>query len=334
MTRKKNYAFATIDNETIEATKGNEGAFMQAVTVEVDGALNQLARDLSIASHRTGTGSRGQINATPNTVLTLKDANDIVNYELGQTIVASATDGTGTVKTASSIVAIDRVIGTITFADDVGAFGGGNAWATNDYLFIDGDYASVIEGFQSFVPYNDRAAKLAASFYGVVRSADATRLGGLYFDGTPYNMEEALIKAAALATREGAEPDYIFMNTDDVAKLTLILGSKVQRTQVSTEIKEGSAVKAVIGFEGLMLSTSNGSVKILGDRDVPAGYAHMAQMNTWKFGSIGPMVRLFEGDGLKGLRSTDEDAIEFRAFSYSNLMCRAPGRNMTIKLPA
>jgi hypothetical protein len=40
LTRVKDYSIATIDNETLEASKGNANAFMEAATTEVDGAIN------------------------------------------------------------------------------------------------------------------------------------------------------------------------------------------------------------------------------------------------------------------------------------------------------
>src|SRR5690349_10011273 len=38
LTRVKDYSIASIDNETLEASQGDQNAFLQAATVEIDGA--------------------------------------------------------------------------------------------------------------------------------------------------------------------------------------------------------------------------------------------------------------------------------------------------------
>src|SRR5580692_5162547 len=46
MTRTKDYAIATIDGETMKASKGDANAFMDAAVTEIDGAINSLTRSL------------------------------------------------------------------------------------------------------------------------------------------------------------------------------------------------------------------------------------------------------------------------------------------------
>jgi hypothetical protein len=61
LTRARDYSLASIDNETLEASKGNANAFLEAATVEIDGAIHSAARSLSIAMYGSGSGSIGQI---------------------------------------------------------------------------------------------------------------------------------------------------------------------------------------------------------------------------------------------------------------------------------
>ena len=65
LTRVKDYSIATIDNETLEASKGNQNAFMEAATTEIDGAINSLTRSLAVAQFRGSDGSIGQVSAEP-----------------------------------------------------------------------------------------------------------------------------------------------------------------------------------------------------------------------------------------------------------------------------
>jgi hypothetical protein len=101
---------------------------------------------------------------------------------------------------------------------------------------------------------------------------------------------------------------------------------------MSSEIKENGIVRGVVGFNALEVYYSAGAVKIVADRAVPRGSVCAMQLDTWKLCSIGSLVRLFDGDGLRILRSYNSDSITFRAFSYSNLYCTGPGKNAIIKI--
>lgn len=334
LTRKSNYSLASLSNEVMLASASNEGAFLEAASLQINGAIKSLARDLAIKAFRGTSGSRGQVNSisvSTNTTVTLKQAFDIVNFEVGQVIYVSTADGGGSLKANyGPIQSIDRVAGTFVITGDMGS---GTTWAANDYLFVGGDYDASISGIEDWIPVGNRAARLAASYYGVTRSTDATRLGGLSitaYTGNP--IEEALIDSANLLAREGGQPDYCFMNHYNMSALIKALGSKVQRVQVSAEIREGGKSMGVVGFDAIEVYYAGGSFKVIGDRNAPVGYANLMQMDTWKLASLGKAVRLFEGDGLKMLRSSTSDALDIRTFSYANLGSTAPGLNAIVTL--
>lgn len=327
LTRKKDYSMASVDNETVMATKNDNGAFMQAWSTEVDGALHSLGRSVASSLFRAGTGAIGAVANTSyaTTTLTLTDPETVANFEVGMVIVTSTANGGGSVKSGTlTITGVDRGAGTITTGANLST--GIATIATNDYIFCAGDYDAKISGFDAWVPYDDRSTRLAASFYGVTRSSDASRLGGLYYDGTGMPIEEALISALALAGREGASTDYAFFNNTDFGNLKKSLGSKV----IYTDIKAGS--NAQIGFRGIVVSGDKGDVTCLADPNQMPGRVAMVQLETWKLMSLGKPVSLFEGDGLKMLRNSTTDSMDLQCFSYANLACRAPGWNLHLKL--
>lgn len=328
LTRNSDYSLASLSNEALEASQSNEGAFLEASKLTFDSALRSLARSRSIQLFRSGTGSRGVIKAatTPATTVELQTPDDVVNFEVGQKLNASTADGGGSVKTTKpTITAIDRITGILTVSPTVNA-----DWAAGDYIFADGDYDNALSGLDAWVPYSNRSAKLAATFFNVVRSSDATRLGGLYYNGSGSNTEEALIDGLNLAYRESAEIDYVFMNPMDISNLIKLLGSKVQRVQVSAEISENGKQMAVVGFDGIEVYYAGGKAKVIGDRNCMKGKAFGLTLSTWKLCSLGKAVRLFEADGLKMLRSSNADALDIRCFSYAQLGCTAPGMNIQI----
>ncbi len=63
LTRVRNYAIASIGNETLEASVGNANAFMEAASSEIDGALRSLTQDLAGNLYRDQRGVRGNIRA-------------------------------------------------------------------------------------------------------------------------------------------------------------------------------------------------------------------------------------------------------------------------------
>jgi hypothetical protein len=50
LTRKRDYALATIDNETREAAGNDKGAFVDALTIEVDPAIQSITMSLPARS--------------------------------------------------------------------------------------------------------------------------------------------------------------------------------------------------------------------------------------------------------------------------------------------
>ena len=204
--RQQDYSLASINNQVLEASKGNANAFMEAATTEIDGAIASASRSLAIGLFGDGSGAIGQVlsgTGTAATSLTLKQIDDVTNFEVGMTIQFNATktgDSTTLVPaggtTGSVVSAVNRDTGVITMASVV--------TTTNDYIYQLGDYDAKIKGLGAWVP---ESAPTSALFFNVNRSLDATRLGGIRFDGQSLPLEEALIGAASRCAREGGKPD-------------------------------------------------------------------------------------------------------------------------------
>lgn len=322
LTRSKDYSLASIDNETLEASKGNANAFLEAATVEIDGAIHSAARSLAIALYGSGSGSIGQVAnssfATP--ILQLSDPESVTNFEVGQEIVASATDGTGTVRSGRLlVVGVDRDLGTVTMSGNLSA--GIAAIAQNDFLFVEGDYALKVKGLLAWLP---STAPTSTAFFGVDRTSDVTRLAGVRFDGSSMPIEEALIGAAARVAREGGKPDYCFMSYSKYADLEKALGSKVQYIDMK--------VNPEIAFRGISINGPRGPIKIVPDLNCPNDRCFMLQMNVWKLYSLGKAPKILDTDGLKMLRDSNADSVEVRVGYYAQLGSRAPGWNANVRL--
>jgi len=321
LVRARDYSLASIDNETIEASKGNSNAFMEALTMEVDNAIHSATRALARDVFGSGSGSIGSVaNSALNvTTIQLNEPEDVVNFEVGMKLVLSATNGGGTVKAGVlTIVAVDRSNGTVTVDQNIST--GVATAAQNDFIFPIGDYDQRLAGLSAWIP---AAAPSSAAFFGVNRTVDVSRLAGQRLDVSAKPLEEGLIDGAALVHREGGTLTHYFMNHESYADLEKALGSKVQ--YVDQEI-------ASIAFRGIRLSTTKGFVTVMADHNCPAGRAFGVHMPTWKLYSLGKAIKILQTDGLKMLRESTADAVEVRVGGYRQLGSRAPGYNINLKI--
>ena len=319
--RVKDYSIAQFSNEVMMASKGNSYAFLEAAKLQMDGAIQSLSNTHAVDMYRSGSGVRGRIASGQATdTITLSNPEDVVNFEVGMTLQLSTANGGGSVKSGTVVlVGVDRSAGTLT-ASAAWTTGIATA-AANDYIFVQGDYDAKCSGFEAWVP---QTAPGATAFFGVNRTADITRLGGLRKDISAQPIEEGLIDGARTVAREGGNPDVCFMSFNRYAQLEKALGSKVQYVDVMAN--------ANIGFRGLLIQGPKAPIKVIPDRNCPDDRAFMLQMDTWKIYSLGKLCQMVNGDGNSILRMSSEDAYQVRFASYFNIGCRAPGWNINLKL--
>ena len=314
LTRVSDYSLASIQNETIEASKGNANAFMEAATVEIDGAIESATRSLAIALYGDGSGQIGVVGSlatttASNDTVTLATIDDITNFEVGMQL------NFGTATANKEISTINRDTGVILLTAASGA-------TATEAIYVDGDKDGKVSGLGAWLPSS--APSTSDSFFGVNRSSDATRLGGIRFDGSSLPLEEALIGAASRVAREGGKPDVCFMNYSNFADLEKALGSKVSYVDVKASPE--------IGFRGILIHGPRGPIKVIPDQNCPKNVAFMLQMDVWKLYSLGKAPKILDSDGLKFLRDSSADSVEVRVGYYAQLGCRGPGYNVRIAL--
>ena len=328
LTRATDYSIATLDNQTMLASKTDKMAFLEAAKLVVDGAIQVITNSLAASLFRTGTGSIGQINASglSTGIITLMNAGDVVNFELNQTLNCSngTTDGNAVRAAKGYVIAIDRTAGTVTVASS--ALGGTaatpSAWAASEYLCVDGDLNAKIKGLGAWLP---TTAPTSTTFFGVDRSVDVVRLGGVRYDGSGQDIPEALIDASMLVAREGGTPDHCLVSFASYAALEKALGAKVQYVDLNGP--------AGVSFKGIRIHGANTEIKVVPDRSCPAKTAFLVQMDTWKLRSLGDAPQILRyGDGLEMLRVYNADSSELRCAYYAQLACNAPGWNANVSL--
>ena len=334
ITRVKNYAMYTIEQELLLAASGDRASFVKGLTQLVDGTLQTLKNDFGRDVFGSGLGELGQLTSIAGSgdpyTWTVGEA--ITQIEVGMEIVVS----TGSTKTADLrnsgggvvVTRVNRSAGTFQTASNP------DSAAANDWLFIKGDRpvlstAAVqmgsrlkIAGMEAWNPVTSPSA--SESFFGVDRSVDATRLAGQRLDISSLQPEEGMITALAALAREDSEPSHIFTSFNDEKNLKLALGSRVdaEYTQVGD-----------IGFESIRLRGPNGTVRVYADRNAPVGYARLLQLDTWELKHLGDLVNKGDAAGDGGMaREYQADRFEGRMSFYGNVLCYAPHKNMVCTL--
>jgi hypothetical protein len=342
----EDYQLVTITNLLMEQTKTNAGAFVDAAKLQMDGGFRNITNNIAFELFGDGTATRGVSSSasTQNgvvaggTVLPLTNAQQIVAFEVGMLLVASAAPGAAPSTDTVLVTAVDRANGIVTGTASAASLSANWAIGTGSaYLTIAGDLPAAgaantgsflaLSGLAAWIPTATPASN--DSFWGVNRSADPTRLAGLRYNAQSQTIEEGMTNALAFLNREGGKPDLAIMDFASYAALVNALGAKVQYVQVNHDEVE-------VAFEGITFQSAYGRVTVLADRSCPPQTCYLLTMATWKLRSLGkvPHILTYGMEGLEGLRVGNADALEIRIGYYGNLICSAPGWNCVVQLSA
>jgi len=297
----QDYQLVTITNLLMEQTKTNAGAFVDAAKLQMDGGFRNATNNIAFELFGDGSGSRGAIASGTNPSgnnynITLSNSQQVVNFEVGMTLV-NFTYSAGTVSaissTTASIVSVDRTNGIL----GVAASGSDSSWTSaGKNLGINGDIVSgavatgtalCLSGLAAWIPTSAPAsiANGGTAFWNVDRGLDPTRLAGLRYNASSQTIEEGITNALALTNREGGKPDLCIMDFASYAALVNALGAKVQYVQVNHDEVE-------VAFEGITFQSAYGRITVLADRSCPPQTAYMLTMSTWKLRSLGKVPHI------------------------------------------
>ncbi len=343
----QDYQLVTITNLLMEQTKSNAGAFVDEASRTLDNGFRNISNNMAFELFAGGTATRGQISSvaptysSPTLSFTLANPQDVVQFEVGMTLQASATDGgaalqntPGTID-AIQLTSVNRNTGALAGTVVQGA--PNTSWIAASYLQVLGDIgmggSSTIagmlglSGLAAWVPSSDPGS--TDNFWGVNRSAEPTRLGGLRYNAATQSISEGITNALAFGNREGASFDLIVLDFVSYSTLINELGAKVQYVQLEHDEVE-------VAFEAIHFHSAYGKIPVLADRSCQAQTAWCLTTDTWKLRTLGkaPHILTYGMEGLEGLRVGTADALEIRIAYYGNLICSAPGYNMRVSLSA
>lgn len=344
-----NYQYTTLASQVVLQTKGNRNAFVEAVTIEMDGCLDNLGRDMGGAVYGDGSGIRGTVGASTvlaSSTLVLAIADQSLQFEVGMQLDLCPA-GTQTPRAYGSaghglyVIGVNRVLGTLTIGSTpnpqtatpvniTDAVNGIPTAALGDGIFAVGDENAKITGLAGWLPYGGPSA---TPFFNVVRTVDPTRLAGQSLDGSALQIEEAFIQGTSNVAKQGGgmgrnQVSHFFIPFNKYAQL---LKSQAARTIIDVAIGEGE--EPDVSFPGVELMTAQGPVQVLPDNNCAPNRMYGLDLDTWNFLHVGPdPVSLFNLDGLDMLRTAAADGLEIRFYSFGAMVCTKPGSNIVINV--
>jgi hypothetical protein len=317
VTRKKDYAAADLDGETILASKNDKGAIARSLKVQVDGAMYTINRSIALGVFGNGGGARGKGDGAwtiTGASFTLLEPKDVVNFEVGYVLEFASTDGTSGSKRVGTVTvtAVDRATGVITTSSaDISADVA--SVANTDYIFRQGDFGAAPTGFRGWCPDSTPSA---TAFFGVDRTVDPVRLGGQRYTAASTLLEEDLIDFCSQATTNGADFDYCSMNPMRVAQLSKNAYSKVW---LQTDVK-------TVGMNVLKVQAGPSTLHIIPDPNCPYARSYLFERDAIEVACLDEIPHFITDDSLKFLRSSSADTIEFRLRALWNMIVHEPNK--------
>lgn len=316
-----------IADKLIKASRNNLGAFFEAKTEEIDNLYEQgsdvLSQALWVGNGGIPIGRRASASTN---VITLTNASDTFNFEVGMTVVASDATGEGgsdALRSGSTTVAsVQREAGTVTLTSAAGI----TSFADNDYLFRLGTFAgntsvSIFQGVSAFV----YSSSSPPTLFGMTRTSDPQRLAGCRVSATDVTGLSIGQRIELLGTRMSGRYKVPmgglvgYLNPEDWTRLSIELRSKGIQNMADKDAK--------LGFMGLSVVAGGNTIECYADPFVPQGTAFVLKESTWKLWSMGDLFAPLNGDGLTMLRKAASNNYEYRLIGYPGLVTRAPGWN-------
>ena len=318
---------ARISGLTLESSMTSKQAFAKGAKMVIDAAVKRLANGVSSGLFRDGSGTIGTISTISTGVVVLTNSADGVQFELNQAVQAVSTAGalrSGT----GYVIAIDRDSGTLTLSTSLGgAAATPTGFVATDSLITAGTQNLQIRGTSAWLTANNTA--LSNPFFGVTRTKDKVRLGGIVYDGSALSVKDAIVNAINRVAREGGKPDYCFMDFESYTQLLQDLQSNVIYTSLEGPGK--------VSFSGVIFQGPKGEIRVVPDRDCEPQTAYLLQLDSWMLLHANEGEPVFLDDNGVGqvFRTVESyDGREVRVKFYGNLACNAPGFNAKVLLSA
>jgi hypothetical protein len=326
------YGVFSISTLALRSYKQDKRALIRDIEGRGNAVFEALGNRISRELYGTGGGALATVGSTATTTLTLSNKEDVVNFYVGQVVesysLEAGTGGSGgTIQ--RTITAVDDDAGTLTAATN---WTTGGEFTNGWFIFTQGDRTLAMSGLRAWLP---DTAPGATAFFGVDRSVDTVKLGGIRYvasastDGSHAN---AVFNAASRASRQGGNPRLCLLHVADYAQLVREVEAK---TTIMRAVDASGNEMPEVFYEGVKIQGPTGPITVISDPWCTKNRGYLIQEDTWTLWSLGDLIGWLDDDG-KGslLRQGSADALEGRVGGYYQLACDAPGFNVNLNLAA
>lgn len=316
-----------LSDMVIKQSEKDEGAFVRALTSEMEGALTDLRKDISRMAYGTGDGVLANVTA-----VTAAGANAVLTVDSGQYIAVGdtvdvLTKATGAVKQTAATVSAVTYNGTaasstqaqaqVTISNLTNATA-----ASGDAVYISGDRNNESDGLRNITSTGRTLHQINSSTYPV-------------WDGN--------VKAVAFA----APSEDVFMQLAQTIRQrsgkkidSFLTSLGVQRrlaNQYTSQKRwnDANVVKVDGGYSAINVAAGNDPVPVISDVDAPNGFAFALNKGSFAWSEVARPDWLLAPDGkgsilhLKDGSTAGTKLAIWQAWMawYSTLVCVAPNRN-------
>ena len=314
-----------LTDQVIKQSETNEGAFVRALTAEIEGAATDLRKDINRQVYGAGDGSLATLTATAASGATSISVDNTQYIAVGDTVDIVKTDGTvvGTslvsaVSTTGTAASSTQGNGTVTLATTTTASSGSNA-----VVCISGNYGKESDGFKNITATSGTVHGISSASQPVWKGTEIT-------PSTAYSApSEDLFIQLSQAIRK------VSSKTPDVFLTSLGIQRRLANTYTSNKRWNDAKVLDVDGgYSAIMVAAGNKPVPVIADVDAPIGYAFGLRKDSFAWTELQKPDWLSAPDGKGSILSLKVGSSGARSATwqawmgwYAALACTARNQN-------
>jgi hypothetical protein len=316
-----------LSDMVIKQSEKDEGAFVRALTSEMEGATTDLRKDLNRMVYGTGDGLLATVSGTPGagTSITVDSGQYIAVGDTVDIIVKSSGATTnGVVGTAVTAVSYTGSASSATQTAATLTIGTATAGATSNLygVYITGDRNNETDGLRNICNTGRTLHAINSTTYPVW---DSNVISAAQSNPSE---DQFMQLAQKIRLRSGKNID-VFVTSLGVQR-------RLANTYASQKRWNDTAVVKIDGgYSAIMVAAGNDPVPVVSDVDAPAGYAFALNRGSFAWAELAKPDWLEAPDGRGSILHIKDGATAGSKIAlwqawivwYATLVCVAPLRN-------
>ena len=311
-----------LSDMVIKQSEKDEGAFVRALTSEMEGATTDLRKDISRMAYGTGDGVLANITASTTSTIVAVDSGQYI--AVGDTVDVLVKTSGSSVSTGLTVTAVSYT-GTASSSTQAQAnvtLSSSIAVTNIDSIYVSGDRNNESDGLRNITSTSRTLHQINSSTYpvwdGNVKSAGQSNL----------SEDICMQLAQQIRQRSGKSIDSFLTTLGAQRRLA-------NTYQSQKRWNDAAGLKVDGGYSAINVAAGNDPVPVIADVDAVNGYAFALNKQSFAWAEVGKPDWLEAPDGrgsilhLKDGSSAGSKIAIWQAWMvwYATLVCAAPLRN-------